>query len=437
MDPNETEEIDIIRKPSFSNLFSKYANKIIVAVIVSAIILYVYFQVNLASGDEKAFTSGFINNIFVIVVPVIGILCLILLTMSKDSYGIIVIAGTIFAMSLFGMVFYFLQTKLSKYIFNKYLLYIVIALIIIFGLSIVSTLLAVTLRRQPGWTGFFSNLLFYIPCLIRDGIQGFMHEYKSSSTTLIVLFFIEILLLLMYFYLVPTFNKNVFPENITLLDDPILLNTSTPLSVAPIYKGDGPHNNFAISMWVYVNPAPNTKYRYTQKTPIFTYANGQNDYFIKFNYFNDVDESTQFNLDISNATITTIKEIASETPMESIPVSMPLQKWNNIVFNVTTSPVVADKSDEIVIEPKSTTIPPIMETTVDVFINGSLVQSALLKSTPTFSNADRITVGNGSIDANVDGLYGAICNVTYYRKPLSKLSLTYNYNTLVIKNPPV
>jgi hypothetical protein len=162
MDPNETEEINIIRKPSFSNLFSKYANKMIVAVIVSAIILYVYFQVNLASGDEKAFTSGFINNIFVIVVPVIGILCLILLTMMKDNYGIIVIAGTLFAMSLFGMAFYFLQTKLSKYIFNKYLLYIVIALIIIFGLSIVSTLLAVTLRRQPGWTGFFSNLLFYI-----------------------------------------------------------------------------------------------------------------------------------------------------------------------------------------------------------------------------------------------------------------------------------
>jgi hypothetical protein len=434
MDPNETEEIDIIRKPSFSNLFSKYANKMIVAVIVSAIILYVYFQVNLASGDEKAFTSGFINNIFVIVVPVIGILCLILLTMTKDSYGIIVIAGTLFAMSLFGMAFYFLQTKLSKYIFNKYLLYIVIALIIIFGLSIVSTLLAVTLRRQPGWTGFFSNLLFYIPCLIRDGIQGAIHEYKSFSMTLIVLFFVEILLLLMYFYLVPTFNKNVFPENITLLDDPVLLNTSTPLSVASIYKGDGPHTNFAISMWVYVNPAPNTKYGYTQKTPIFTYTNGENDYFIKFNYFNNVDESTQFNIDISNATIT---EIVSESPMESIPISMPLQKWNNIVFNVTTSPVVTDISDTTGIEPNGTSSPPIMETTVDVFINGFLVQSALLESTPTFSNADRITVGNGSIDANIDGLYGAICNVTYYRKPLSKLSLTYNYNTLVIKNPPV
>lgn len=435
MDPNETEDIDTIRQPTFRNLFSKYANKMIVAVIVSAIILYVFFQVNLASGDEKAFTSGFINNIFVIVVPVISILCLILLTMTKDNYGIIVIAGTLFAMSLFGMSFYFLQTKLSKYIFNKYLLYIVIALIIIFGLSIVSTLLAVTLRRQPGWTGFFSNLLFYIPCLVRDGIQGALHEYKSSSTTLIVLFFIEILLLLMYFYLVPTFNKNVFPENITLLDDPVLLNTSTPLSVAPIYKGNGPHNNFAISMWVYVNPGPNTKYGYTQKTPIFTYANGQNDYFIKFNYFNDLEESTQFNFDISNATVKDIE--SEETPMESIPVSMPLQKWNNIVFNVTTSPIVTDISDNTSAEQNPTTSPPIMETTVDVFINGYLVQSALLEFTPTFSNADRITVGNGSIDANVDGLYGAICNVVYYRKPLSKLSLTYNYNTLVIKNPPV
>jgi len=432
MDTDEIKEIDNIRESTFRNLFSKYANKMIMIVIISVIILYVFFQINLASYDEKAFTSRFIYNIFAIVVPVIVVLCLILLTMSKDNYGIIIIAGTIFAIALFLMLFYFLQTNLSKYVFNEYLLYIVIGLIIMVALSILSTLLAVTFRRQPGWTGFFSNLLFYIPCLIRDGIQGAINEYKTFNTTLIVLFFIELILLLMYFYLIPTMNKNVFPEKISLLDDPILLNTNTQLTLSPIYEKKGHYNDFALSMWVYVNPGPNTKYGYTQKTPIFTYVNGDNDYYIQLDYKNNLKEATQFTLDISNATT---MDILSKEPLRTIPISMPLQKWNNIVFNVTTSTNETTSSNETT-SPNATTSPP-SSTTIDVFINGVLVQSAELNSVPNFSETDRITVGSGSIDANVDGLYGAICNVIYYRKPLSKLSITYNYNTLVINNPPI
>jgi hypothetical protein len=425
----DSDDIEEIREPKFQDVLQKYVTKIGGAAIIIGILYYLYYQINLASNDKNAFTSNFVYNIFAIVVPIIGILCLILMTMFDTDVGIYIIIGTIFAISLCGMFFYFLQTTLSTYIFNKYLLYVVIAFSILISLSIIATLLSGTLRRQIGWTGFFANLIFYIPCLIRDAIKGAVNEYNSFSTTILVLFIIEIILLLMYFLLIPLFNTNVVPTNISLLDDPIMINTSMPLSVAPIYTGKGPWNNFSLSMWVYVNPAPNTKPGYTTETPIFTYTTGSSDYFFKLNYLNDSKKNAQFNLDISNSTVSNVMTGQSMNPT---PLSMPLQKWNNIVFNMSTKdiPTGTDAPTGVIVIPKTTT-------TLDVFINGVLTHTFPLNSTPLFSASDRITVGSGSIDANIDGLYGAICNIVYYQQPLSRLSLIYNYNTLVVKNPPV
>jgi hypothetical protein len=214
-----------------------------------------------------------------------------------------------------------------------------------------------------------------------------------------------------------------------------MLNTAVPLSVAPIYTGKGPWNNFAISMWVYVNPAPNTKVGYTKQTPIFSFSPGPSDNYFTVHYNNDDKNQTLFDLDISNTNMN--KNIfGSKNP---IPFTMPLQKWNNIVFNVNTQPVSTPSSTPgpTVYGSISRPIDVPTTTTIDVFLNGELIQSCPLNSTPKFSPTDSLKIGSGTIDANIDGLYGAICNITYYREPLSRLSLIYNYNKLVINNPPV
>jgi hypothetical protein len=175
-------------------------------------------------------------------------------------------------------------------------------------------------------------------------------------------------------------------------------------------------------MWVYVNPAPNTKSSYTKNTPIFSYAPSDTDNFFTVNYENNKDNKTLFNIDISNTVTDSIFGSNNKKPLK-----MELQRWNNIVFNVITQDV-----------PKSTnptTTTPI--TTIDIFLNGDLIQSSPLNSTPLFSPKDIIKIGSGKEDANVNGLYGAICNIVYYREPLTRLSLIYNYNKLVINNPPV
>lgn len=435
MDDDEN-EIDKIKLPNFRDMFFKYINKIVVVLVIIGILIYIYFQVGLASLNRRSFTSSFSYNIFAIVIPVIGVLSFILLSTIDKGFGIFLIAGTMIAITAFGMLFYFLKSNLSQYIFNKYLLYTVIAFGIIIALSIVSTLLSETLRRQVGWTGFLSNLLFYIPCIIRDSIKGAVNEYNSFSTTLVILFGIEILILLMYFFLIPTINDNAVPTNVSILGDPVMLSAAVPLSVAPIYTGSGPWNNFAISMWIYVNPAPNTKLGYTEKTPIFSYRPSTNDNYFTVHYSNDSKQQTLFQLDISNTNMSNIFG-----PNNPISFNMPLQKWNNIVFNVVTEPVpngtetpqptVASYGTTKIVDTRPTV------TTIDIFLNGELIHSCPLNKTPEFSPTDAINIGSGTMDKNVDSLYGAICNITYYREPLSRLSLIYNYNKLVINNPPV
>jgi hypothetical protein len=36
-----------------------------------------------------------------------------------------------------------------------------------------------------------------------------------------------------------------------------------------------------------------------------------------------------------------------------------------------------------------------------------------------------------------NGLDGAICNVKYYKNPLTKYEITNSYNLLMYKNPPI
>ena len=425
------EELENRSEPTFRKIFYKYINKIAIVTVMMVILSYIYYQIDLASLDNKSFTSKFLYNIFAIVLPVIGVLCFVMLTTIDKGFGIYIISASIFAIALFGMGFYFLQTNFSQYIFNKYLFYIVIVFGIIIALSIIATLFSGTLQRQAGWTGFFANLLFYIPCLIRDGIRGVINEYNTFSTTLAILFVIELLILLMYFFLIPLLNNKVVPANISLLDDPVMLNMAVPLSVAPIYTGTGPWNNFSISMWVYVNPAPNTKTSYTKKTPIFSYAPSDTDNYFTLNYENSEYNKTLFNIDISNTVTDSIFGSNNQKPLK-----MELQRWNNIVFNVITQDVPTTTTPTTT-TPTSTT--PIIEkqTTIDIFLNGDLIQSSPLNSTPLFSPKDMIKIGSGKEDANINGLYGAICNIVYYREPLTRLSLIYNYNKLVINNPPV
>jgi hypothetical protein len=540
---------------------SKGASSVGTYIIISVVIAYLYYQIYLASKDEKAPTKNFIYNVITIAVPIILVLGLIVFTSFEKEIKTYVIFGSLFVCAMIFTVFYFLKTKISTYIFNDYLLYTVIALFILIGLSIVFTLFSGTLRKLNGWVGFFSNLIFYIPCLIRDFVKELIQEYNTSSTTVLVLFVFEILLIIMYFWLLPLTNEKSLPEKIIILDDPVMVNSQ--MDMCSKLK-DSTSSNFAISMWIYLNSMPKSKKSYNEETTIFNYSDrsGKNPH-IKITYFNNDRGSNDFIMYVGS---------------QKFNISLPLQKWNNFVINYTTydpeeiqpannkkevygngdtyqgemrldgpnqikegkgkyryangdiyegqwadnkkyglgkftyaagsveegrwvdneqklfftfetrtgdfsgtgtiedtsigtyvgdikygkkhgygtmkyidtskkldtgywrNDVYQGEDQEQWLQTDDSTIS-LKKYTVDIFINGVLERSYTFKGNenPVFDKNDIMTVGGGTIGQQFqsDGLYGAMCNIVYYKKPLSQLAIIYNYNLLSIKNPPI
>jgi len=415
---------------------------------IFALIAYIYSEIILAANDPKAFTKNFLYYIFMIVVPVILIFGVVSFLSFKATFTSYLVFGSLFIVGVVISAAYFLQSSLSKYIFNKYLLYIVTAFILIIGLSIIVTLFSGTLRKLSGWTGFFINLLFYLPCLIRDGIQNLIQEYHSFSTTLVVLFVTEIFLLILYFFLIPFVNHQIFPKYTKLITDPVMLNTGQPIKIP-----DKTGNNFAISMWVYINPGSINKPSYSVESPIFSYLNNKGVPHIKLTYSNIEQGNNDFIMYVGE---------------QQFPISLPLQKWNHFVFNYVTfdnppptsspTPTTTQNTSLIYTNPVKTKPPATYnESTVDMFVNGNLERSFNYKNPiPIFSSTtDTMTIGGDKLkhetittapdgvegttgnNSNKDGLYGAICNVVYYEKPLTKMALIYHYNLYTIRNPPV
>jgi hypothetical protein len=358
---------------------------------VVGLLYFIYRSVHLASEDPLAFTKHLTLNIYIIVLPVVIVFMLVSLLAFDGNFSTVLIGGSIAAAMLIGSGVYFLNTQLSQYIFNQYLLYIVIAILILVGLSILATLFSGTLRRLNGWVGFAANLLFYIPCMIRDLIHGTIQEYQTFSSTLIILFVIELLLLMTYFFLIPFVNTRIFPTSTVLIEDPIMLNMPQPIDLPSDLS-----NNFAISMWVYINPGSPNKPGYAVESPIYSFMTTEGKPHLRLSYANLDNGNNDFNMYIGE---------------QMYKISLPLQKWNHFVFNYATYPLVPPVSTTtppLVTStgPTSSPPPPILNTTVDVFVNGNLERSFTYPSEiPVFSVYDQMYIGSG--DSNLSTIHKA------------------------------
>lgn len=299
-------------------------------IFICIVVIYLYYQIYLASTNQKSFTKNIAYNIITIVVPIIFILLLIVFTSFERDFASLFIFASLFFCTLIFTIYYFLKTKVSAYIFNDYLLNTIIILSILIGLSIIFTIFSGTLRKLNGWTGFLANLLFYIPCLIRDFIKEIISEYNTSSNTVLILFIIEIFLIMMYFFVIPIINNKTLPDKTVILSDPVMLNTE--ITLPKVLKGSD--SNFAISMWIYLNSMPNTKQSYTKETVIYNYYNNDksliNRPHIKISYLNNERGSNDFIMQVGKT---------------KYKISLPLQKWNNFVINyVTSKPEILEKT---------------------------------------------------------------------------------------------
>jgi hypothetical protein len=263
--------------------------------------------------------------------------------------------------------------------------------IVVVGISFANNMFGRYLNNSTDWLGFILNLIVYVPCLLEDLIKYFKQQYDITSSVTFILLAIEFALVAVYLLLPMLFASKLVDDSIQIIDEPAFLDIPVVKTFKEQDNGDrnSKRANYSISMWVYLNQQTTS----TNKAHIFSYG----DSYPKIEY---IKSKTDPSRDKYRFTV------SGQTPYD---ISLPNQKWNNIVLNFNENK------------------------TVDIFVNGNLER--------TFASSKRILDENSSTNlitiGSTNNLYGAICNVKYYRAPLTYTQITQNYNLLYNKNPPV
>jgi len=434
-------------------------------VVIGSLVTFVTYQIYSAINDKQPL-ENLTTHVYLIMIPVILIFSYLLYIIfdNKSKYMFFLLSGCL----LIGFFIIFGVIKLSNIKFNlsiaNLFYYMLISAILLFGLSVFYNVFANQLRTTDTWGSFWIELIFYIPCMIDMFIKYMTKDYANTSTRIIILFLIEILLIICYFWLYPIFKNSIYDNGTIVLKNPVFLdnvvsNLIQPINAAGtnrippiqaynyidyiIYPDPSSflyRTNYSISLWVYVNPMPMTRLGYSEETNLFLYGRGWNSSLIEgTNNKNSGRINNSLNPSPSPSSnpkktievpkvdyhprlsMTQVKDnylfnFYYSKDKRTHQLEIPLQKWNNIVFNY-------------------------IENGVDVFINGELTLSYNFSNNdmPKYNEEDDIIVGdeNGITNIHANAIYGSMCNIVYYNNPLTKRQIILNYNMLVLQNPPI
>ena len=274
------------------------------------------------------------------------------------------------------------------------------ALIVLVILAIVfrTAIEKMNTSESAGWSGFFVQLIFFIPCLIGDFIEYLLGEFKSTPNVVFVLFIIEILLILAYIYLPRLMTASITKNGTMLVKEPVPINMKKPLKTYVDLVGGSTksndllktpliiNNKFSISGWVYIVSQPPNKYPYNDEATIFEFT-------------------TLHPRLVFNGKTNTFKAYFNRAQNHEF--EMPLQKWNYVVFNY-------DKSS------------------IDLFVNGKLEHTVKRNvNDDSFKINDLVYIGQER------GLSGGICNLMYSSTPLIGEDIKYQYDYNKYNEPPM
>jgi hypothetical protein len=388
----------------------KYGFNSIVLVIVSIILFNIFSN----TGDAHYNIQKYF---FLYAFPILFMFALIL-NLGKDRPTTNLFIKTTGVLAFCAIAIYYMTyngANISVYS-NKLL----IGFIILIGLGIVYQYVVNYMSRMKGWAGFISQLIFYIPCVLWDLWVYILDQFHLTPYSVYGFICLEVVLVILYLYLpdiaapiTGTSNSIQLANNVIYLDkgkQTIATSDMLKIPPAPNQTVGSYLTNYCLSMWVYINPHSPTSEAYNKETEIMSYGftdasgvqhvkpmlryygGGVNDQPIERNkyvfYFAEYPPATQ-------------------SPDTFYDVTIPNQKWNQIVMNYTNN-------------------------RVDIFINGVLERSFnMTNSMPVYNDLDTITVGDDN------GLDGGICNVVYYRHPLSEDQIAFLYNSQMNSDPPI
>jgi hypothetical protein len=401
-------DIDTTKQPIITKgvEFIKSYNKYLVLVI-SLIIAGISINDGLKNSNNNQSVSGNVSTAVMALLIGIGYFMFTQLQ-ARFNNNRFLVGGTFGAFMLLAIVIYtFIKVDIQTFTFFAYLTGALATLILAVGLALLFYVFSNYLKSFTGWGGFFVYFLFYIPCLLLSFVQYVITEFKLTTSPVLVLFVVELLLLLLYVYIPKLIAHISSKDGIPVLEGSVFLNSPNTFSlggrnVIPDMDfqlagniNKTPFQNYSISMWTYINAHSTNKVAYNKESVIFDYGNGKP----KVTYFPGDNPDA--------APVYRIYFTTQDKESSHYELKMPMQRWNNLVFNYSS-------------------------THADLFVNGNLERTFSFANgkMPIINAADVITTGS------IDGLHGAISNIRYYPKPLSKHRIATMYNVFMKKAPP-
>jgi hypothetical protein len=400
-----------INKLDFERNSFLYIIRFIILIIFINTIYYIPFTESQRSTNNFEINKGHFYASFTTLIILLGVY---ILKFSSQKFKTVTIITSVILSFLIGIHFIAAQFGLYNAIYTGTTGYILLGIISIIPLIILFRALKRHLTNIEGWSGFIINFILYIPCLLDEFLEYFKKQFAITTNITFGLLGLEALLITAYVFLPNLISNAVKSSSIPLLEESYFLNESSYVlkHISDIYEKDDTKvdllqaintindepieysmgkSSYSITMWIYLNQQNST----TSTEDIFVYGRDNTNYFPKISY------------DGTTAGKNKLKFYFSKTA-PCFDMLIESQKWNNIVFNYNNN-------------------------RVDLFINGDLVKTYIFKAydEPVRNyTQDLFKIGGDNLD-------GAICNIKYYKKPLTKYQITSFYNLLNGKNPPI
>jgi hypothetical protein len=259
------------------------------------------------------------------------------------------------------------------------------------------------------------NSIFYIPCLFSNTVDSTLNfgnnvfgsqgpSYFTKEKNSFIMLLTVIVLILLYIFGPILYEKIILQGGNLLVNKPV--NTNNEYSLGTYEQLNGSDNfdyQYAISSWIFINSdAPNTNDSYNKYTTLLNFGGKPN---ILYNGSTNSLMVTMQQKDLNKNTNNKLLEFDEEgNRILYIKHNVLLQKWNNIIINYNGG-------------------------ILDIFINGELVKSDI--GVVPYYTLDSLIIGKNG------GLNGGICNVVYFKKPLTALNIYFLYNMIKNKTPPI
>ena len=266
-----------------------------------------------------------------------------------------------------------------------------------------------TNAKKNAFFDMIINLIYYIPCLFSDTIDSTLNYgkqgpgYFTREKNSIVMLFVVIALILLYIYGPDIYNKIILQGGELLVNKPVDTNKEHVLGTYEELNGsDNFDYQFALSSWIYINSdAPNTKESYNKNTSLINFGGKPN---VLYNAGTNSLIITMDQKNLKQKTSNNLLDFDEEgNRILYVKHDVLLQKWNNIIINYNGG-------------------------ILDVFLNGELVKSDI--GVVPYYTLDNLTIGADG------GVNGGICNVVYFKRPLTALNVYILYNMIKNKEPP-